>query len=85
MPLDFSEDDVMWDASKLSGAAGALGAEVIDLRNWLPHFRCAPEEFIFDIANLAEWMAKPPPPWAAYCALLACCLVALDKSPGVRL
>ena len=25
-----------------------------------------------------------PPPWAAYCALMACCLVALDKIPGVR-
>ena len=23
-------------------------------------------------------------PWAAYCALMACCLVALDKRPGVR-
>ena len=22
-------------------------------------------------------------PWAAYCALMACCLVALDKRPGV--
>ena len=35
MPLDFLEDDVMWVASKLSGAAGALRAEAIELRNWL--------------------------------------------------
>ena len=33
VPLDFMEDDVTWVASKLSVAAGALGAEVIDLRN----------------------------------------------------
>ena len=26
----------------------------------------------------------PPPPWAVYRALIACCLVALDKRPGVR-
>ena len=26
VPLDLSEEDVMWVASKLSGAAGALGA-----------------------------------------------------------
>ena len=26
LPLDFTEDDVMWVALKLSGAAGALGA-----------------------------------------------------------
>ena len=35
VPLDFTEDDVAWFASKLSGAAGALGAETIELRNWL--------------------------------------------------
>ena len=29
-------------------------------------------------------MANSPPPWAAYCALMACPLVALDKRPGVR-
>ena len=28
VPLDFTEDDVTQVASKLSGAAGALGAEV---------------------------------------------------------
>ena len=28
VPLDFTEDDVTWVASKLSGAAGALGAEL---------------------------------------------------------
>ena len=25
-----------------------------------------------------------PPPWSAYHILMACCLVALDKRPGVR-
>ena len=32
VPLDFTEDDVTWVASKLSGAAGTLGAEVISSR-----------------------------------------------------
>ena len=41
VPLDFTEDDVTWVASKLSGAAGALGAEAVELRNWLLHFGCA--------------------------------------------
>ena len=31
VPLDFTEDDVTWVASKLSGTAGALGAEAISL------------------------------------------------------
>ena len=33
VPLDFMEDDVTWVASKLSGAAGALGVEAIELQN----------------------------------------------------
>ena len=31
VPLDFTEDDIMWVASKLSGAVGALGADAIEL------------------------------------------------------
>ena len=36
------------------------------------------------VARLTDWMANSYPPWAAYCALMACCLVAVDKRPGVR-
>ena len=43
VPLDFTEDDVPWFASKLYGAAGALGAEAMELRNWLLRFGCASE------------------------------------------
>ena len=35
VPLDFLEDDVKWVAFKLSGAAGALWEEVIEMRNWI--------------------------------------------------
>ena len=38
--LDFKEDDMTWVASKISGAVGDLGAEVIELRNWLLCFGC---------------------------------------------
>ena len=44
-PLNFTEDDVTWVTSKLSGAAGALGAEAMELRNWLLCFGCTSEEF----------------------------------------
>ena len=44
VPLDFTEDDVTWVASKLSGAAGVLVAESIELRNWLLRFRCVSED-----------------------------------------
>ena len=84
VPLDFTEDDVMWVASKLSDAASALGAEAIELRNWLLCFGCASEELRVVVARLDDWMANSSPPWAAYRALMACCLLSLDKQPGVR-
>ena len=84
VPLNFTEDDIMWVLSKLSGAAGALGAETIELRNWLLCFRCATEELKVVVAILAEWMANYSPPWAAYHALMGCCLVVHDKRSGLR-
>ena len=56
----------------------------MELRNWLLRFGCASEELRFVVAILADWMANSFPSWAAYRALMACRLVALDKSPGVR-
>ena len=32
-PLIFTEDDVTWVASKISGAAGTLGVEAIEMRH----------------------------------------------------
>ena len=37
-PLDFTEKDVTWVASKLSVTAGALGSEAIELYNCLLRF-----------------------------------------------
>ena len=39
VPLKFTEDDTTWVTSKFSGAAGVLGAEAIEMRNWLLRFR----------------------------------------------
>ena len=60
--LDFTEDDVTWVASKISGAAGALGAEAMELRNWLLCFGCTLEELRVVVASLADWMANYPLP-----------------------
>ena len=61
VPLDFMKDDVTWVASKLSGAAGELGAETMELRNWLLRFGCASEELRVVVASLADWMANSLP------------------------
>ena len=62
VPLDFTEDDVTGISSNLSGAAGVLGTEAIELINWLFYFGCLSEELRVIIARLAEWMANSPPP-----------------------
>ena len=54
VPLEFTEDDVTWVASKLSGAAGALGAEAIKMVNWLLCFGCASEDLRVVVAILAD-------------------------------
>ena len=62
VPFDFTEDDVTWVASKLSGAAGALGAEAMELRNFLLHFGCASEELRVVVTRLEDWVANSSPP-----------------------
>ena len=52
----------MWVASKLSGAAGALGEDVIELCNWLLRFGFASEKLRVVVARLAGWMANSSPP-----------------------
>ena len=69
VPLDFRDHDVTWVASKLSDAACVLGAEAIELRNWLLRFRYASEELRVFISGLADCMDNSSLPWAAYCAL----------------
>eukprot|EP00957_Ditylum_brightwellii_P162832 12399607-Ditylum_brightwellii.AAC.1 len=71
-------------ASKMRGSAGPLGLEAVALSNWLLRFGVASEELREEMAQLADWLANRSPPWAAYHALMACRLVALDKSPGTR-
>ena len=45
VPINFSNDNVMWDTFKLSGSAGALREEATEIKNWIIRFGCALEEF----------------------------------------
>ena len=74
----------MWVAFNISGAVGVLGAEAVEPNNWILCFGCVSKEFRVVVANLVNWMADSSPPWAAYRALMACHLIALDKRPGVH-
>ena len=77
VPLDLSEDNVTWVASKLSGCA-------IEMINWLLCFGCASEEFIVIFLNIADCRENSSLTWAAYYAMMVCRPIALDKHPGVR-
>ena len=46
VPLAFLRVNIMCVASKLTGAAGALGAEAIDIFSWIIHYGCASEELM---------------------------------------
>ena len=76
LPLDFTEDDVY-------GTAGVLGAESIELRNWLVFLGYTSEYLRVVVTILDEWMSNSSPSWAAYRALMDFRLVSLDKRPWV--
>ena len=77
VPLDFTENDMTWVASKISVFAGALGVGAIELRNWLLCFGCVSKHLRVTVAGLADWMDNSSLPWSAYCALMACHMVYL--------
>ncbi len=84
IPLEVTADHVERTASRLSGAAGVDGIDGVELRHWLMHFGERSLHLRQVMADTTAWLANTKPPWAAYRALTACRLVALDKQPGTR-
>jgi hypothetical protein len=68
----------------LSGSAGPGGVDSVDLQNWLLRFGKESLALREEIAEWASWLANDSPPWAAYQAVMASRLIAMDKRPGVR-
>lgn len=84
MPVNVSSDAVTKMAPHLSGGAGPSGVDANMLRLWLTRFNRASGELREEMAYWQDWLANHSPPWAAYRAVMARRLVALDKQPGVR-
>jgi hypothetical protein len=84
VPLSITADTVEKVAPKLSGSAGLGGTDAVDMRSWLLRFGTQSERLRHVLATFTEWLANEHSPWAAYRALMACRLAALDKEPGVR-
>jgi hypothetical protein len=77
-----TQDDVEAVSSCLSGAAGPGGTDAVELSNWLLRFGRESEALREEMAAWTNWLANTTPTWAAYPALMANHLVALDKQPG---
>ena len=84
IPLVISSDTVEEVSAKLTGSAGPGGPDSITLKTWCLGFGQTSGELRAEIANFTTWLANTAPTWAAYRALMACRLVALDKLPGTR-
>ena len=84
VPVTITERDIARVAPKLSGAGGPSGVDAVALSNWLIRFGEESAALRTELAHWATWLCNESPPWAAYRALMACRLVALDKQPGVR-
>jgi hypothetical protein len=83
-PVDVTSATIEKVATRLSGAAGPSGVDAIDMQNWLSGYGKESSALREELTEWASWLANQHPPWAAYRALVACRLVALDKEPGVR-
>ncbi|KAI2493422.1 hypothetical protein MHU86_21121 [Fragilaria crotonensis] len=84
VPVCITQDDVEAISSRLAGAAGPGGTDAVDLANWLLRFGRESEALREEMAAWTNWLANTSPPWAAYRAVMANRLVALDKQPGTR-
>ena len=82
--IDITANHIETVAQRLSGSGGPSGTSSSTLQSWLLKFGSASAELRNATAELVDWLANHQPPWAAYRALMAGRLVALDKCPGVR-
>ena len=69
---------------KMGGSGGPSRADSEMLKYRCTRFGAESEELREELAAWTRWLANRLPPWAAYRALMAGCLVALDKNSGVR-
>ena len=60
------------------------GTDTLALQIWLLRFDTSLAILRKDMEVWTNWLSNDSPPWAAYWAIIAARLVALDKFPGVR-
>ena len=84
LEMHVSSDTIERAARRLQGAAGPCGLDAVELKHLLFRFGGESIKLTAEVAAWTEWLANASPPWAAYRALMANRLIAIDKQPGVR-
>ena len=85
---DFGDIDITKEVIKkvawcLSGSAGPGGLDAQSVQQWLLRFGGASQQLCKAICKFVVWLANDFLTWAAYRALKAGQLVALDSCPGI--
>ena len=75
----------MWVAGELSGASGISVTDMMAFQSWILRFSQASASLKEEMAACMDWLENKSPPRAAYRAIMAARLVALEKCPEVRL
>ena len=84
VPADITDNTVTAVAGRHSGGAVPGETGLVSLQHWILRFGGASGELRLIFGNFTEWLSNGQPPWAAYCALISCLLIALDKQLGIR-
>ena len=71
-------------AAKLQEGAEPCGVDAVQLKKWLLRYGRESQILREELALCVKWLYNKSPAWAAYCGMMGCCLVAIDKVPGVR-
>ena len=71
-------------ADRMKGGAGPSSVDAQAMSQMLLKFGKDSQVLREEMASWVESLGNDSPPWAAYWALMACRLVALNKQPGVR-
>jgi hypothetical protein len=82
--VDITHDTIEQVARNLSGSSGLGGVDSQAVAHWLLAYGNASATLRHALASFTNWLANTLPPWAAYRALWAGRLLALDKMPGIR-
>ena len=83
VPLDTTEGTMTEVDHQLSGGAGPERTDAVSLQHWFHRSWEVRAKLRHIFASVIKWLANLCLPWAAYCTLIAVCLIGMDKQPGV--